>query len=388
MRRPRNRRGIPALALLAALALVAGCGSTKERASAPSTTAPPPVVVTTSFANGATDVAADATIALSVRNGTLQTVIVTSAKGAGPAGVVARDHTSWQAVGGFVPSTAYTVAATVLDALERPSTRTFTFTTAAPAGELHTTLNVGNGGVYGVGMPIIVQLNHPVTADKHALLTQRLTVTADRPVNGAWRWFSDSEVHWRPDVFWATGTRVTLTIDFAGFNAGSGIWGVDGRTVSFGIGDAHVSTVDVNTHTMTVTSNGQVVRTIPVSTGRDAYPTKSGTHVVNEKAQKVIMDSATVGIPRDSPDGYYETVYWNVRISNSGEFVHAAPWSVASQGNTNVSHGCVNASDADAEWFYNFSQTGDVVQVNGSPEQLQPWNGYGDWQIPFAQWAN
>jgi len=95
-----------------------------------------------------------------------------------------------------------------------------------------------------------------------------------------------------------------------------------------------------------------------------------------------------VGIPRDSADGYYETVQWNVRISNSGEFVHAAPWSVGSQGRTNVSHGCVNASPTDAEWFYNFSQTGDVVEVVGSPDQLAPTNGIGDWQIPWATWAN
>ena len=127
-----------------------------------------------------------------------------------------------------------------------------------------------------------------------------------------------------------------------------------------------MSTVDANAHTMTVTDNGAVVKTIPVSTGRDKYPTKSGVHVVSDKAPKVIMDSATVGIPRNSPDGYYETVFWDVRISNSGEFVHAAPWSVGDQGHVNVSHGCVNVSTADAEWFYNYSQVGDVVTVVGT----------------------
>jgi lipoprotein-anchoring transpeptidase ErfK/SrfK len=184
------------------------------------------------------------------------------------------------------------------------------------------------------------------------------------------------------------GTKVTLTINFAGLNLGNGVWGVDGRTVNFTIGASHISTVDANTHEMTVTNNGAVVATYPVSTGRDKYPTKSGIHVVNEKDQSVIMDSATVGIPRDSPDGYYETVFWDVRISNSGEFVHAAPWSVGDQGSTNVSHGCVNLSTQNATNFFNFTQVGDVVQVVNTPDQLEPDNGYGDWQLPWAQWAN
>ena len=139
---------------------------------------------------------------------------------------------------------------------------------------------------------------------------------------------------------------------------------------------------------MSVYSNFQLVKTLPVSTGRDQYPTKAGTHVISEKAASVVMDSSTVGIPRGSSDGYYETVNWSLRISNSGEFVHAAPWSTSSQGSRNVSHGCVNLSDADGQWFFEFSRVGDIVQVNGSPEQLEPTNGIGDWQIPWASWPN
>ena len=189
-------------------------------------------------------------------------------------------------------------------------------------------------------------------------------------------------------MYWSAGTKVTVKAAIAGYNAGGGAWGVKDVTTTYAIGDAHVSKVDTQTHQMAVMNNGVVVRMFPVSTGRDKYPTKSGIHVTNEKLRTTTMDSATVGIPRNSPDGYYETVEWNVRISNSGEFVHAAPWSVDSQGRANVSHGCVNASTADAEWFYNFSQTGDVVEVVGSQEQLQPTNGIGDWQIPWATWAN
>ena len=237
-------------------------------------------------------------------------------------------------------------------------------------------------------MPIIVKLNNPIPETLHHALTDRLVVTSTPAVTGSWRWFSDTEVHYRPSEYWPAHTKVSLKVDFAGFDAGAGTWGVDGRTVNFAIGDSHISNVDAAAHRMVVRANGAVVRDMPVSTGNDKYPTKSGTHVVNEKSKSVVMDSATVGIPRNSPDGYYETVLWDVRISNSGEFVHAAPWSTGAQGNSNVSHGCVNASVTDAEWFYNFTQTGDVVTVMNTPVQLEPWNGYGDWQVPYAQWAN
>jgi len=381
-------RSAALLPVLAALVVVAGaCASSAPKAAPPTTAVPPKVSITPSPANGAKGVALNAPLALTVRNGTIKSVVVRSAAGAGPAGKLSTTGNAWVAPGNFVPYTAYAAEATITDTRGHEVTRRWHFVTGAPAKALHTTLNVGDGGVYGVGMPIIVDLNSPVSADRHAALEKRLTVTAPPGVVGGWHWVTDSELHWRPQVFWPAHSKVSLKIDFAGFDAGQGVWGVDGRTVNFAIGDSHISIVDVNSHTMTVTQNGAAIRTIPVSTGRDQYPTKGGIHVVNEKSQSVVMDSATVGIPRNSPDGYYETVLWDVRISNSGEFVHAAPWSTGAQGNSNVSHGCVNVSTADAEWFYNFTNTGDVVQVNNSPVQLDPWNGYGDWQLPWSQWT-
>jgi lipoprotein-anchoring transpeptidase ErfK/SrfK len=139
---------------------------------------------------------------------------------------------------------------------------------------------------------------------------------------------------------------------------------------------------------MSVVVNGAVARTFAVSTGRDKYPTTSGVHVVLDKAPSVIMNSATVGIPKGSPDYYYETVLFDVRISWSGEYVHSAPWSVSSQGRANVSHGCVNAGPADAQWFYNLTRRGDVVVVTGTPRPLQSGNGWTDWNMSWAQWVS
>jgi hypothetical protein len=166
------------------------------------------------------------------------------------------------------------------------------------------------------------------------------------------------------------------------------VWGSGKHTSSFRIGDSHVSRVDVARHMMYVYRNGALIRSMPISAGRDKYPTKNGVHITFEKSQVVTMDSATVGIPRNSPDGYYEKVYWDVRISYGGAFVHAAPWSVASQGLVNVSHGCVNISTANATWFYNFSQRGDIVDVYNSgaaPDLTDP--GMADWNMPWKQWV-
>lgn len=381
--------------LAVATVAFASCSSASGEASSPtssSTTTVPAPTVTSTVEDGATDVSVAHSIGITVERGTLAEVKLTKAPGAvapDPGGGVMNEaKTGWLSGSNFAPHTEYRLAATVNDSAGNGSAHTWAFTTGAPTKELHTSLNVGDNSTYGVGMPIIVTLNSPIPDELRPEVVKRLTVTSTPAVTGSWRWFSDTEVHYRPSEYWPAHTKVNVKIDFNGLDVGGGVWGVDGRTVDFGIGDAHLTTVDAAAHKMVVRSNGAVVRDMAVSTGQDKYPTKSGIHVVNEKMSSLIMDSATVGIPRNSPDGYYETVLWDVRISNSGEFVHAAPWSTGAQGNSNVSHGCVNASVPDAEWFYNFTQIGDVVNVINTPVQLEPWNGYGDWQIPYDQWAN
>jgi lipoprotein-anchoring transpeptidase ErfK/SrfK len=197
------------------------------------------------------------------------------------------------------------------------------------------------------------------------------------------------EVHWRPPAYWKSGTAVTVSSNLQGLQFGHGIWGAAGtHKTSFRIGDSHISEVDIATHTMHVYDNGKLIETFPVSTGRDQYPTMDGVHVAIEKSKVVTMDSATVGIPKGNPDYYYETVYWDVRISDGGEFVHAAPWSVADQGFTNVSHGCVNLSTTNAEWFYNWAVRGDVIDIFGGvrpPSATDP--GTADWNMTWKQWV-
>jgi lipoprotein-anchoring transpeptidase ErfK/SrfK len=219
-----------------------------------------------------------------------------------------------------------------------------------------------------------------------AAVQDRFRVLNTVDVTGTWHWYSDKEMHFRPAAFWPTGDNVKLNYDLRGLDAGNDTWGDQHRSISFTIGDAHVSKVNALTHSMQVFDKGKLVKTFAVSTGRDKYPTTSGVHVVLSKNPLQVMDSATVGIPRNSPDGYFEKVPWSVRISNSGEFVHDAPWSVHSQGHVNVSHGCVNLSPADSKWFFDFSRRGDIVEVTGTPRRLQQGNGYADWNLSWSEW--
>jgi lipoprotein-anchoring transpeptidase ErfK/SrfK len=131
------------------------------------------------------------------------------------------------------------------------------------------------------------------------------------------------------------------------------------------------------------------VQTYPMSAGSSENPTHNGAHVVLEKFDTITMDSSTFGLAVDAPGGYRaEGVRYATRISNNGEFVHAAPWSVASQGSANVSHGCINLTTDRAHWFYDFSQPGDVVEViNSNGGSLTRADGdIYDWAISWNDW--
>jgi len=418
IRAPRPRAVLPALVALAAIVLASCSGFGSEGAPTTTTTPARPVVVTAVPAAGAKDVPPDQVVTVSATDGVISEVTIAPAaadsgdaresssptapvattgtappsdpapQDAGITGDLSADARTWTSSSPLVPATAYRVVASLVDEFGGSSEQQWGFTTGPPSKVFRAILSPGDDKVVGVGMPVIVRLNVAIPSAKQAAFAKLLTVTATPAVTGAWHWFSATELHWRPQELWKAGTKVSVNAAVAGYAAGGGAYGAKNVTTNYSIGEAHVSIVDVNTHKMAVFTSGVIDRVIDVSTGRDAFPTRSGMHVASEKNNPKIMDSSTVGIPSNGPGGYIETVPWSVRISNSGEFVHAASWSTGSQGNSNVSHGCINISPADGEWFYNYTQLGDVVQVNGSPVQLEPTNGIGDWQIPWAQWAN
>jgi lipoprotein-anchoring transpeptidase ErfK/SrfK len=345
----------------------------------------PPVVTVLGLTNGR--VPWNKPLEVEVTNGVIRSVAVTTGEGLAIDGVIGAGSTVWKSAKTLVPLSRYTATVVYVDDAKHVGTTTMSFSAADASKHLRVELSPGDGAVVGVGSPVIVQFSRPIPLSRRAVVEARLSVTTTPVRTGAWHWMNSQEVHWRPPTYWTKGARVRVAANLDGLYLGDGVWGSGHHETSFRIGDAHVSRVDVAAHKMYVYNNGILVKTFPISAGRDKYPTKNGVHITFEKSQLVIMDSATVGIPRNSPDGYYEKVYWDVRISYGGAFVHAAPWSVRDQGITNVSHGCVNLSPANAQWFYAWSYRGDIVDVlnsSAAPDLSDP--GMADWNYTWSQW--
>jgi lipoprotein-anchoring transpeptidase ErfK/SrfK len=230
--------------------------------------------------------------------------------------------------------------------------------------------NPVNGATVGVAKPIIINFARPIA--NRPLAESAIHISSVPPVPGAFYWTTDSQVRWRPYSFWPTGTVVNID--------------ASGAKSSFRVGDTLVATIDDKAHQMTVTRNGKVEKTFPVSMGRPdgKHETKNGTYYVLEKFPDIIMDSATYGVPNTSPEGYKLKVQWAVRIDNSGAFVHSAPWSVADQGKRNVSHGCINLAPDDAKWFYDNFGSGDPIVIKNSVGLYNNPDGADDWQWQLA----
>jgi lipoprotein-anchoring transpeptidase ErfK/SrfK len=313
--------------------------------------------------------------------------------GTAVAGQLSPDGRTWTATDGLDPGAQYQVTVIAAGAGgTHTSTATSFSTLGAVSGRLLTTSTPDDGATVGVGETIDLNFNTSVPVSQRPEIVQHLVVTSTPAQAGAWHWFSGSEVHYRPAVYWQSGTKVTVTANFHGVNAGNGIWGLAGWTKSFTVGAKHVSLIDDTTHTMQVYTNDQLVDTWPVSLGKPGFRTLEGTLQVLFKAQAVLMDScSTFGGAACRPGStnfYHDYVYWDTAVSSNGFFIHAAPWSVGSQGFTDVSHGCVNLSTAHAITFFNYSIPGDVVVISHTGNIADITNGEADWQIPFAQFDN
>ncbi|MFF4156272.1 Ig-like domain-containing protein [Streptomyces sp. NPDC001678] len=252
-----------------------------------------------------------------------------------------------------------------------------------------------NGEKVGVGQPIaIVFKQQKVAKELRAGIEGRLKVSTSPQVPGAWHWNEskgDTRVHFRPEKYWPAGTKVTLDARLAGVKLAEGTAADRDRTISFTIGDSMVNTVDLKTHKLTVVRNGKTLRTISVSGGDESkgFGTREGVKTILAKEGRVVMDSLSIGIPRNHPDGFYGSYDYSMRETISGEYVHAAPDNAESFGKENVSHGCIGMSTADAKWLYELTLKGDVVQVTGStkPKPMDHFgNGYGDWNLTWEQW--
>ena len=265
------------------------------------------------------------------------------------------------------------------------ATRQLTFQTHSPHNLTMPYAMPHDGEVVGVGEPVAIQFDEAI-ANREAA-EKAIVVTTDPPVEGAFYWLNKREVRWRPEHFWKPGTNVNIAVNTYGVDLGDGVFGEDNVRSHFTVGDEVIATADDNTKMVTVRVNGDVVKTMPTSMGKDSTPTASGTYILGVRFAHMIMDSSTYGVPVNSPNGYRTEVDFATQMSYSGVFVHSAPWSVGAQGHTNTSHGCLNVSPTNAQWFFEHTKRGDVVQVlNTIGPPLSGTEGLGDWNIPWDQW--
>ncbi len=326
-----------------------------------------------------------APLGVDVRDGRLLSVTVTGPAGDVP-GAITADGRSWRASGGALDYGAtYRISAHAVDsrgmieATEQEirtvdPDRYFDVASVSPAAD----------STVGVGMPITVRFTRKIV--DRAAVEQALVLRASNPVVGAWSWQDDRTVTFRPQDYWPGSTDVVLDLNLRGVQSKPGTYGKQDSTEAFRFGPAMVTKVNAKTHTATVIRDGEVLRKVPITTGKAGFETRSGTKVIMSKERMRVMDALSTGIAVGDPEYYRLDVEYAMRVTTSGEFVHAAPWSQGSQGFANVSHGCVGMSTSNAAWLYDLSRVGDIVEVTGTGREQDLGNGITVWNQSWDEW--
>jgi len=375
------------LPAIAAFVLLAGCGTAGHSSSA----APPKVIGSAADPTPTPEVAWSAANDAQLAPGT---VVKASATAGTVKALLLKDETGkllptkGLTSGTLPPGGTFTLAAsaagpggTVLS--------TLTVHTLPAEHVLHATVSPSAGETFGVGQPIVVTFDTPVT--DRAAVQQALTVKASRPIGpSGWHWFSSTQAQYRPQKYWPANTTVTVSANLSGVQAGPTTFGAADTSSAFTIGRSRILVISDTTHQMGVYNNGVLVRTVPVSLGQHigTWVTRSGIKTIMSIQREVEMNSATVGIT--GAGSYDELVPYAMRLTWSGEYIHGAPWSVYAQGSYDVSHGCVNISLDNAQWLYGSSLVGDVVVTTGTGRPME-WDGNGTggvWNMPWKVWMS
>ncbi|APT08150.1 transpeptidase [Corynebacterium glutamicum] len=393
MRVFRGRRGAVAGSFLAVLAIgslaLTGCtierSDAQEQSSQQSTEveaeeAQAPVI---SVDDGDEDVDPSESVIVKSMGDGLSKVTMTNEEGYEVESELSDDGRSWTTAETLGYNRTYTIKATD----KNGETATASFSTATPAATTNVALSPLADSVVGVGQTIGFRFGSPVK-DRQAA-QDAITVTTSPKVEGGFYWLNNSELRWRPAEYWEPGTEVTVEADIYGKDLGGGVWGETDNATNFTIGDKVEAVADDATKTMSVYKNGELLRTMSVSFGRDTseWATPNGTYIIGDRNESMIMDSTTFGLGYEE-GGYRTPVKYATQMSYSGIYVHAAPWSVGAQGSYNTSHGCINVSTENAQWFQETVKRGDIVTVkNTIGETLSGYDGLGDWNIPWSEWS-
>ncbi|MEU8676754.1 Ig-like domain-containing protein [Streptomyces sp. NPDC048560] len=320
--------------------------------------------------------------------GRITDVTAVDADGRHLAGELAADGKRWHSTVSLAAGARYTVKVSTEDEDGAPGSRTLTFDTTSAKKLLKVSFGPQKG-TYGVGQPITAELSVPVKGKAaRATVERALKVRSTPAASGSWYWVDDKNLHYRPQEYWPANATIDVRSNLEGIKVTSALYGAASKPLKLTTGDRIEAVTDASSHSMTVKRNGEVINTIPVTTGKPGFSTRNGVKVVLGKEYYVRMRGTSIGIAEGSSESYDLPVYYATRVTWSGEYVHAAPWSTGSQGNANVSHGCTGMSMDNAEWFYETVRQGDIVKVVGSiGDMMTPFdNGFGDWNLSWEKW--
>lgn len=391
----RRRTAVKASAialLVGTIAFVSACGSTystEVQADGEFADMIKPAIAVTDTAGKAlekneVDVQPGQPIVVKATEGAITDVKIKKASGGYIKGDVSDDGATWTSTEPFGYGRSYSVKATA-SGVGGTTTSTTKFTTRSPQNQTAAYISPPDGETVGVAQTVGVRFDEAI-ADRKAA-QNAITITSNPKVEGAFYWISDQEVRWRPENYWKSGTKVSVKVNIFGIDLGDGTFGQDNVSSSFKVGRDLQLSVDDGNKIVVVKRDGKVIRRMPTSMGKDAAPTNNGIYMIGDRVDHIIMDSSTYGVPTDSADGYRTPVDYATQMSYSGIYLHAAPWSVWAQGNTNTSHGCLNLSPEDALWVVRNTLRGDPVTVTGTVgDPLPGADGLGDWNIPWKTW--
>lgn len=380
----RRRLTLLAVSIAATPLVLTGC--TADRAPAKKSAArPAPPAVTVTPADRSRGVPVSAEVGATVTGGRITGVRITDDKGAQVKAAPREDGSTWVPTAPLRNKRTYTAEVTATGDSGQTTTRTTTFTTMAKSTKpaVTSTLYFAGNRTYGTAMPVTVAFDPVIPKAARADVQRRLFVNTDPPQPGTWSWLEDgSQAYYRAPDFWRPGTTISVRAALEGLPIGKDKIGDEDRTATSKIGKQVSLEIDNATKQISVFRDGKLARKIPVSLGKPSTPSSSGKMVIMEKHENTVFDT------RGEPNGGYVLDVQNAqRYTWGGEFIHAAPWSVGDQGNTNVSHGCANVSDSAAAWLMKVTQVGDLVTVNGTEVELEPGNGWTAWNVSWDEFV-
>lgn len=359
--------------------------------SAPGVASPvvAPVTLDVAPADGAKQVNPASPVSVKVGNGRIESVTLTSTAGDPVQGNFADDGSSWTASEPLKFNTEYSYTYVVTDGAGRETSTTHSFSTVSSTHEADAAIYPLDGMKVGVGQPLQVIFSEPVL--NRAEVEKAIKITSSAGQTGAFHWFSDTMVRYRPEAFWAANSTVTMDMQLFGVDLGNGQIANFNKKVNVNFGDKRVAVADAAAHTFTLSVNDQVVKTLPVSMGDERFPSARGYAVLMEKNRYDHFRAASIGLKPGDP-AYYGNVdvEYAIRLTLSGAYIHQALESAFPYiGNKNVSHGCIGFAPDGAAWVFNNMTTGDVVQIiNTEGDYAAHEDGYGDWNIPWAEYDN